>query len=127
MNFNSQKNGGIFARTSLLGLTLCVLLCTLPSAAKAAQNPASLSPDSIPTDSLTKAFEAQQSALQLPGTISGRIMDQSGAPVGGAHVALAREGQTQEREVITDGRAWGNGFVLPVGQPGLLHLVRKTA
>ena len=119
MNFDSRKNGGIFSRTSLLGLTLCVLLWTLPPAAKAAQNPASQSPDSIATDSLTKAFEAQQSNMPSPGTISGRIMDQSGAPVGGARVTLAREGQSKEAEVITDDD--GRFFFADVA-PGLVQL-----
>lgn len=102
MNYDPQRNGRLPTRRSLVELGLLVLLCSLPFAAKAGQNPAPLPSDSISTGSVARTLEGQQSALQSSGTISGRVIDQSGSAVGGARVTLTREGDSQNREVTTD-------------------------
>ena len=48
--------------------------------------------------------QAQQSSeSQLPGTISGTVVDGTGAVVAGAHIILSREDQSLNQEVGTDG------------------------
>lgn len=56
---------------------------------------------------------------QTPGSVTGRVIDQSGAPIGGAQVTLTREGQSEKQEVSTDvdGR-----FTFPQVAPGPLHI-----
>ena len=47
-------------------------------------------------------LQGQQSGVQAPASISGRVIDQSGAAIGGAEVTLAGVGETQSRQVTTD-------------------------
>lgn len=119
MNFDCQQNSRALKRASLVVLSVAALLCTLSSAAKAGQDPATAS-DSLASGSVASAsLQGLQSDLQLSGTITGRVIDQSGAPVGGAHVTLGREGQTQDREVITDDEG---RFLFSAVAPGLAQL-----
>jgi hypothetical protein len=118
MNFDSQLKGTILARGSLAGLGLWVLLCALPFAAQAGQNPSDHSSSNTVTGSVNGTFEGLQSNLHSSGTISGRILDQSGVPVSGAHVTLSREGQTQDSVLITDD---GRFYFADVA-PGLVRL-----
>ena len=119
MNFVSPQNARVSRPTNLAGFGLLVLLCTLPSATMAGQNPVPQSSDSIATAPATALLEGQPSDSQSLSTISGRILDQSGTPVGGAHVTLSREGETQDREVITDDD--GKFFFADVA-PGLVRV-----
>lgn len=119
MNFDSQQDG-LFLRIGLAALGLWVLLCALPSAAKAQQNPAPQSPDSFAVGSAMETFEGPQADPQSSGSIAGKVIDQSGIPVGGAHVTMAREGQTRHREAITDGD--GRFFFSDVA-PGHVQLI----
>jgi hypothetical protein len=75
---------------------------------------------------LVQAQQADVSGQsQNHGSISGAVVDQTGTPVVSAHVKLAREGQSGEQEVISDGEGHFtfNGvpsgtFQLTVSAPG---------
>jgi len=71
------------------------------------------------------AAQIEQSSPQVPGTISGTIIDQSGAAVAGAYVKLTREGQTggQDASSDNDGRysftsVVPGSFTLVITSPG---------
>jgi len=75
----------------------------------------------IPAETSVPASSAQPptSAPQVPGTISGTIVDQSGAVVSGAHVKLTEPEQPQPRDAVagTDGQ-----FFFPSIPPGAFQL-----
>lgn len=104
MKANSGKMGGNFASQGVLWLFLLFLHGALPASASPHEQPTVPSAGTSGTDlNATKpTFEVQQSDLQASGSISGRVVDQSGAAVGGARVTLGREGQSQNLEVLTD-------------------------
>jgi len=56
----------------------------------------------VPDSPGTAASPAQQPEPQTPGSIRGRVIDQSGASIGGAVVKLTREGEAQSHEALTD-------------------------
>ena len=62
---------------------------------------------------------APASAAQAPGTLSGTVVDQSGAVVAGAHVKLTEPDQTQGHDAVagTDGQ-----FFFPSIPPGTFQL-----
>jgi Carboxypeptidase regulatory-like domain len=104
MKANYGKMGGNFASRNVLWLFLLFLYGTLPAPGRAQQKPAVHLARANATDlNATEAtFEVPQSNLQAPGSITGKVVDQSGAAVGGARVTLAREGQSQNLEALTD-------------------------
>jgi len=61
----------------------------------------------------------QQASQQLPGSISGTVVDQSGAAVAGARVRLTREGQSPLQEVLSGD---GGQFSFANIAPGPFHL-----
>ena len=98
---STRKNWAIFSGR-LLWLGLCALLCTLPcwpqqapavhptkDTAPAPQNAAASSP-------------AQQTDQQQSGTISGKIVDQTGAYISGALVKLTQPGQPSNTKTLSD-------------------------
>ena len=87
----------------LLGLS--VLSCGLPGPVQARpqQSPAPVTQTSLPDASPTTGSPAQQhSDQQWPGSISGTVVDQTGAVVPGARVRLTRDAQSPAQEVLTD-------------------------
>lgn len=102
MNVGFRQYGRILSRGSLAGLGLWALLGTLPSTARAGQDPVPQTSTGAAVSSSTKPFGGEQSDLHTLGTVSGKVSDESGAPVSGARVTLAREGQALDREVMTD-------------------------
>ena len=96
-------------RIRLLGVIWFALLCSF---AAPAQTPQSVTATETSTNS-------QSTFPQTPGSVTGRVVDQSGAPIGGAQVTLARVGQAEKQEVSTD----VNGrFTLPQVAPGAFHV-----
>jgi len=83
---------------------LCVLSCSLPFLIHGAAQSQQIKridtplPDA-PTMGILAAQENQGESL---GTISGRVVDQNGNYVFSAHVRLAREGHTEERDAQSD-------------------------
>lgn len=152
MKTRSVQNWRGLAQSRRLWVSLCVL-CISPVAVRAGQA-SLLPPDSsalgqIPLTSRTQqnglqdlppgaqqdaqpgAQEnerplAQQKDAQLFGSINGKVIDQSGTPVGAALVTLTREGQTGSLEVQTDGDGQfsfvdlsAGMFQLTITSPGL--------
>ena len=92
-------------RPSFYCLTLIVLLlCSFPVLAQHPFSTAALD-SGLPDTTRTVATTLQQlpaPAGQSPGTISGRVIDRTGAPVPQAHVRLSRENPSITQEQITN-------------------------
>jgi hypothetical protein len=87
-------------------LSLCVLLCGFPTLllGQSQQPPASQAPETG-TPSARKTAESPGAQLpdqQSAGSISGTVVDQSGAILVGAQVRLTREDRSTAREVASD-------------------------
>lgn len=89
---------GFFPRHLIPGwLSLCLLLCGLPSAVLAqSQQPAASSPQ-------PQAQAEQAPNPQETGSISGTVVYQEGEPIGGARVVLTRPGLTSPSQETTTG------------------------
>ena len=89
---------------SLLWLSLGLLLFTMPSSALAQsiQNPgATAAQGSQSTAPATDSPTTQQPDQQSSATLSGTVVDQTGAAVAGANVTLTREDQSPKQEVTS--------------------------
>jgi hypothetical protein len=82
-----SKNG-LFARGSwkVAWLSLWVLLCAFVAAGQSQQG----------------ATGNKQADPQAAGSIRGKIIDQTGVGIGGAHVKLSRDAEPASREVVSD-------------------------
>lgn len=102
MIVNTWKKG-IFTSNNFLLPMLILLLATISAPARGQQSPPGQVGDAGTGNSTaTKDTASEKKDAQKPGSISGKVIDQSGAPIGGAHVTLVREGQSQTQEVMTD-------------------------
>ena len=96
----------VFCRGSLLWLSIGVLfLWGFPALAHPQQSPMVQGverglPDRTGTGA---AVNEQLQGQQLAGTISGTVVDQTGAVVAGARVKLSREDQSPSQDVVSDG------------------------
>ena len=96
----------VIGRESLLLLALSVLLlCAFPALAQPQQPPIVQGverglPDTTGTGAATRE---QPPGQQLAGTISGTVVDRTGAVVAGARVKLSREDQPLSQDVASDG------------------------
>jgi Carboxypeptidase regulatory-like domain len=91
-----------------------VLLFAFPSPAQ----PQQAAP--VPEAPRTVASAGEQSAgQQLSGSISGRVVDQTGGVVVGARVTLTRDDQSSKQDLLTDN--YGQ-FSFDATAPGLFHL-----
>ncbi|HEV3481313.1 MAG TPA: carboxypeptidase-like regulatory domain-containing protein [Candidatus Acidoferrales bacterium] len=107
---------------SLLWLSLGLLLFAMPSSALAqsTQIPsATTAQGSQPAAPATDSPATQQPDQQSSATLSGTVVDQTGAAVAGAQVSLMREDQSPKQEVPSgdDGQ-----FSFDNLAPGLFHL-----
>jgi len=104
MSADSAKERSVLCSGSLVWLSLCVLLCS--SATPTWSQETSIFQEAASAVADSPQAEASsgggQQLDQRPGSISGRIVDQSGANIGGARVKLTQEGQSQSQEVLTD-------------------------
>ena len=125
MFLGSVKENLILGLGKLAWLSLAVLLCSFPAWSQ--QPPTDQTANSAADSQGTQASAAgQQHAENQPGSISGKIVDQSGASIFGAVVKLTRDGQTPGPEVTSDedGQfAFSNvapgSFQLTISSPGL--------
>lgn len=118
----------IIGLRSVLGLSLVLLLFAMPSSTLAQSTEISstiTSQGSQPAAPATKSPDTQQPDQQSSATLSGTIVDQTGAAVAGAKVTLAREDQSPKREASSgddgqfsfDNLAPGS-FQLTIAAPG---------
>jgi hypothetical protein len=103
MSVGSAKESLILGLGKLVWLSLPVLLCSFPAWSQ--QPPMDQTAKSAVADSQgTEAFAGgQQHAEHQAGSISGKVVDQSGVNIAGAVVKLTREGQSSSLEVTSDG------------------------
>jgi hypothetical protein len=119
MNVDSTKTRLPFRLGKLVCLGLGVLLYGFPC--RSQQAPVALTEKSTVPDSRdTEASTArQQTEQQRSGSISGKVIDQSGASITGALVKLTREGRPSSTEALSDD---DGQFSLPDVAPGPFHL-----
>ena len=101
MPVGSPKKSSIRGFGNLVWLSLPVLLCSFPAWS---QQPIYQTAKSAPADSQrTQASTGgQQHAEHQAGSISGKVVDQSGVDIAGAVVKLTCEGQSSGLEVKSD-------------------------
>src|SRR5580692_3596025 len=104
-----------------LAIGLLALGLMLPVAARSQEEPVREGSANSPGAPIEArgSTNAQQSESQSLGTIRGKVVDQSGAAISGACVALSRENQAEELQVETDDDGL---FFFPNLAPGLLQL-----
>jgi hypothetical protein len=119
MNVDSTRKSSVLRPGALILLGMSVLLGGFPC--RSQQTVAVGTEKSVSSDSLsTEAYTSwQQTDQQSFGTISGTVVDQSGARITGALVKLVREDELPGAEVLSDGN--GQFFVSNV-TPGPFHL-----
>src|ERR1700738_2332070 len=126
MSVGSAKESVILGLGKLVWLSLPVLLCSFPAWAQ--QPPMDQTTKGALADSQGTQASAggQQHAERHAGSISGKVVDQSGANIAGAVVKLTREGQPSGLEATSneDGLfAFSNvapgSFQLTISSPGL--------
>jgi len=91
-------------RLSLPGLVLCISAALQCSSVACCQLPFDqMQKDSPAVSQWVEALEwGQQGTQQQPGSISGKIVDQLGAPIPAAAVRLTREGESSGQETTSD-------------------------
>ena len=101
----------------LLWLILCVLPCSFPSPALAQpQQPSIVQGTDSAQDARGKGASAgAQPDQQLPGSISGTVVDPAGAVTVGAHVQLARDDQSAKQEILSGDNGQFSFANLPPG------------
>jgi Carboxypeptidase regulatory-like domain len=124
MTLNSAKKRSTFCLEKLVWVGLYALLCCFPCRSQQAPiiHPAkSTLPDAPSTRASTLG---QQTDQQRSGSISGKVIDQSGASISGVLVKLTREGQFSDAEALSD----DNGqFAFSNVAPGDFHLSITSA
>lgn len=126
MSVGSAKEKLILALGKKVCLSLLVLLCSFPAWSQ--QPPIDQTVNVAPTEAegILASSNEQQGAQHPAGSISGKVVDQSGANIAGAVVKLTREGQSAGLEATSseDGLfAFSNvapgPFQLTISSPGL--------
>jgi len=119
MTVDSKRKCFAFRPGTLLLLGTSVLLCGLPcrSQQTSVVNPAN---SVLPESQTAEVFPlAQQADAQQSGSITGTVVDQTGARITGASVKLLRESEPSSTEVFSD----ENGqFFFPNIPPGPFRL-----
>lgn len=103
------KQGSTLSAVRFLWLSCLLAVCGLNTSAQ--------TQPSAPASDATAS--SRQIIPQTPGSIAGRVIDQTGVPIGGAQVTLTRAGESASQEVITDIK--GN-FSWAQVAPGPFHI-----
>jgi hypothetical protein len=101
MRSGSAKKSSIPGIARLPWLSVALVFCALPCWPQ--QVPTDQTAQIAPTDSQEAAStHKQQDSQNKPGSISGKVVDQSGATIFGAVVTLTREGQSPDPVVTSN-------------------------
>jgi hypothetical protein len=121
MREHSPESSFFLRAERMLLLVLAALL--LVSTAHSQQSVAIQSAQTLPTTEMLAGGKQQE---QQTGSISGKVVDQSGAEIAGAIAKLTQEGQSPAREVTTDEYGLfafihvpAGSFQLTISSPGL--------
>src|ERR1700687_424088 len=88
----------------IVWLNLGLVMCAFPAPAQSQQPPAAPGAKSgLPEEKGTGATVSGQLPDQLSGSISGTVVDQTGAGIAGARMRLSREDQSPDQEVLSGG------------------------
>jgi hypothetical protein len=126
MTMDSGRKSSILVLGKPFWLSLAVLLCSFPGWSQ--QPSMDQTSTGAPADSQRTPASAggQQQAQRDEGSISGKIVDQSGAEIAGAVVTLKREGESLELEATSDEdglfaftHVAPGAFQLTISSPGL--------
>jgi len=109
-NIGPMKELSTPRRRNLPWLTLAAVLCAISSPAWSQQAPSS--PD---TPNPAAPVITQQAAQQTPGSITGKVVDQTGVFIAGARVTLTREGQAAGQETLSDDKGTFSFTNIPPG------------
>jgi hypothetical protein len=103
MNLGSTRKRLPFYAGKLHWLGLCILLCSFPCRPQQAPTVPATKGALPELGSAEASTPSPQNDQLRPGSITGTVVDQSGAFVPGAVVKLTREGQPSGTEVFSDG------------------------
>jgi hypothetical protein len=119
MDVDSSRSRLGFVLRSVVCLGLGVLVCSIPCRSQQARVAHSSQNNLLDSRSAEASAAGQQTDQQRSGSISGNVVDQTGANISGALVKLEQEGQFSSREALSD----GNGqFSFSNVVPGQFHL-----
>jgi hypothetical protein len=124
MTADSTKKRSNFCLGKAVWLGLGILLCGFPcwsQPAPVVHTAKSAVPDSRSTEPSTSG---QQTDQQRSGSISGKVVDQTGANISGALVKLTQEGQSSSTEALSDD---DGQFSLSNVAPGPFQLIISSA
>ena len=126
MFVGSAKESLILGLGKLVWLSLPVLLCSFPAWSQQPSMDQTTKSGLADSQGTQASVDGQQHAGHQAGSISGKVVDQSGANTAGAEVKLMREGQSSGLEVMSDEDglfAFSNvapgRFQLTISSPGL--------
>jgi hypothetical protein len=124
MIVDSERKCFAFRPGTLIVLGTAVLLCNSPSGAQ--QSPVAAAPAGVLSArrNAESLFLSPQTDPQQPGSITGTLVDQTGARIAGASVKLVREGESSGTEVFSDE---DGKFIFPSVAPGPFHLTVSSA
>ena len=117
----SIKSLSFLPTGTLACLTLTILLFGLPVSAQDQGVPAVREGKTAVSDAQVTRFSSNnlQADQKTLGSVSGKVVDQAGASIGGARVQLAREDESAGQEVLTDDKG---DFSFDHVAPGDFHL-----
>src|SRR5262249_60678368 len=91
----SRSNLLVLAGRKLLLCSLLALLCGYPVLAQS-------SVSEQPRDVLQQDPGARASQQQHPGSVSGKVVDQTGVSIEGVMITLTRQGASQAHQILSD-------------------------
>jgi hypothetical protein len=124
MSVDSAKKRPAFRFGKLFWLSLCVLLCVLPCRSQQGAIVHAGKRVLLDSPSAEPSASGQRTDQQQSGSISGKVVDQTGASISGALVKLTLEGQFSGAEAVSD----DNGqFAFSNVAPGTFQLSITSA
>lgn len=124
MTLVSTKKSLIVGPRNLVWLGLCVLLCSFPCRAQQAPIVDTGIHVLLGSGSTEASIPGEQGDQQQSGSVTGKVVDQSGASISGAVVKLTREGQLSGPEALSDD---DGQFSFPNVAPGPFQLTITSA